>query len=381
MRRIKTEVGIIGNGAAAMFAANWCNMQGMDVVLINPETSFGIEDLRPASGLGLWNAAYRSEDNVSLADLYTSLTTRLREVFPATLEQSGLKKLECLSVLSTTPIHRAVTDELEREFFRLERKPWSSGQFRLVNPEHVFARSKRVGLELPVVAQVEGAVVRSYGIWWDAPKMGSYLAQFIKSRFIESADERRACLTGLTIKGRYGRKIVLSSKEDDEISVECERALYVFLTGELLPHMKSIVAACEEPWIQGVRKRRREQHFVWFERPTEFLPPLQPNALSDEEIWVELGQTRYLWSRTGGCATWNATKGPDGMERVVDEGLRLHSHPFPYSRFVRANRAFRLEWDWKVPQWRETSHHTYWATSFEGDIWNILELLWNLPRL
>ena len=379
MRRIKTEVAIIGSGATAMLAANRLTSQGTSVVLVNPEPEFGIGDLRPSTGLGLWNAAYRAEQNVSLADLYETLIDRMREVFPATVEQSGLTKGEYLSILSSTLIHRTVTEELEREFFKLERKPWSSGQFRLVNPEHVLARTKRLGVELPHVAQVEGGVVRAYGLWWDAAKMGLYLSQFIHNKFLSNPAEVH-CFKDADIKGRYGRKIVLLTRDGEEINIESERAVYVFLTGELLPHIRSIVAACDEPWIQGVRKRRKEQHFVWFERPAPLQARSLASAPSDDDVWLELGQTRYRWSMSGGSATWRSGKGPDGLERVVDEGLRLHGLPRRATRFTRAERAFKLEWDWKNPQWRETSHKTFWATSFEGDLVKILELLWNLPH-
>lgn len=379
MRRLKTEVAIIGSGATAMLAANRLIGGGTDVVLINPSAEFGIEDLRPTTGLGLWNAAYRAESPTSLADFYDELVGRLREAFPATVEQSGLRKGEYLSVLSSTPIHRSVTDELEREFFRLERKNWSSGQFRLVNPEHALTRARRFGLDLPAVAQVEGGVMRAYGLWWDAARMGYYLSHFIHNKFFAGHGGSSRCFKGVDIGGRYGRKIVVETSEGEEVSVECDRGIYIFLTGELLPHIKSIVAACDEPWIQGVRKRRREQHFAWFDRPEAHWPPTQHNVV-DEPVWVELGHTRYRWCRAGGTATWAAVKGPDALERVVDEGLRLHSLPRAATRFTRSERAFKLEWDWKSPQWRETSHQTYWATSFEGDLWNIMELLWNLPR-
>lgn len=374
MRRVKTEVAIIGNGGAAMLAASRLVSQGVSVALVNPAQEFSIDDLRPGSGLGLWNAAYRAEDEVSLPVLYDQLTKRFREIFPATLEESGLTRSEHLSILSSTPVHRAITEELEREFFKLERKPWSSGQFRLVNPEHVRARTKRVGVDLLPVAQVEGGVLRAYALWWDAARTGFHLSQFIRTKF--SGESALRCFVDSQIRGRFGRKIVLSTREGEEVSVESERAQLVFLTGELLPLVKSIVASCDEPWIQGVRKRRREQHCIWFERPARLTPPARG---SDEEIWMELGHTRYRWARSGGMATWQAGKGPDGLEKVVDEGLRLHSLPQPMSRFVRSSRAFRLEWDWKYPQWRETSHQTHWATSFEGDLWSIVELLWNLP--
>lgn len=374
MRRLKTEVSIIGSGSAAMLAATRLLGQGTSVVLINPDTYFGIEDLRPHHGLGLWNAAYRSTNpNVSLADLFECLEDRMREIFPATVDQSGLTHGESWSVLSSTPIHRVITDELETEFFRLERRPWSSGHFRLVNPEHVLARTRRVGIDLPVVAQIEGAVIRNYALWWDAPSMGMYLCQFVRNRF--ATEGENFCFVNARIQGRYGRKVVITTKEGDEVSIESEQVL-IFLTGELLPNIKSIVAACDESWIQGTRKRRREQHFVWFERPTA-----AATSVTDKEIWMDLGATRYRWGNNGGVATWTTGRGPDGLERVIDEGLRLQSLPRPVTRFTQARRAFRLEWEWKTPQWRETSHQTFWATSFEGDLWNIMEILWNLPHL
>lgn len=375
MRRLKTEVLIIGNGSAAILAANRFVGQGASVVLVNPMPEFGIEDLRPRTGLSLWNAAYRSDNpNVSLSDLYETLESRLREVFPATVAQSGLRRCEHWSVLSTTPIHRAATDDLEREFFRLERKPWSAPHIRLVNPEHVLARTRRLGLDLPVVAQLEGAVIRNNGITWDAARMGMYLCQFVRNRFSEQSPTE-LCFTDVTIKGRYGRKVVITATDGEEVSIESE-SVVIFLTGELLPHIKSIVAACDEPWIQGTRKRRREQHFVWFERPQK---KDQPKA-SEEDLWLDLGSTRYMWSQAGGSATWTSQRGPDGLERVIDEGLRLQSLPRPNTRFTQAQRAFRLEWEWRTPQWRETSHHAYWATCFEGDLYGITELLWNLPH-
>ncbi|MEW6055385.1 MAG: hypothetical protein AB1540_02125 [Bdellovibrionota bacterium] len=385
MRRIKTEVAIIGSGSAAVLAANRLMSAGVNLVLINPTNDFGIDDLRASSGLGLWNAAYRSDGVASLPNLYDALLKRLREAFPATVEQTGLRKIEYWSILSSTPLHRRATDELEREYFKLERKSWSSGQIRLVTPENVLARMKQFGVYLPYVSQMEGGVVRAYGLWWDAARMGLYLSHFVQNKFFsETREESARCFNSATIRGRYGRKIVITTREKEELSVECDRGLLIFLTGELLPHLKSIVAACEEPWIQGVRKRRREQHFANFER-SRFLKPqaiedgLKAGDHVDDRVWLELGDICYNWKRNSGTATWNASRGPDGLERVVDEGLRLHSLPEANTRFVRTDRSFHLEWDWKNPQWRKTSHETHWATSFEGDLWNMMEVLWNLP--
>lgn len=380
MRRLKTEVTIIGSGSAAMLAAARLLSQGVRVVLINPDVHFGIEDLRPHHGLGLWNAAYRSDDDkASLADLYDVLLERMREIFPATVDHSRLTHGESWSILSTTPVHRAITQELEREFFRVEKRPWSSGHFRLVNPENVLVRTRRLGIDLPTVAQLEGAVIRNYALWWDAAQMGMYLCQYVRNRFLTQQSDDH-CFVNARIEGRYGRKVVIATNDGDEVSIDSEH-LYIFLTGELLPHIKSIVAACDEPWIQGTRKRRREQHFVWFEKPREFhLKGLKGSKANDDEIWMELGGTRYRWNGSGGTATWTTGRGPDGLERVVDEGLRLQTIPRSVTRFTQAQRAFRLEWEWKNPQWRETSHNAYWATSFEGDLWNIMEVLWNLPH-
>lgn len=368
MRRVKAEVAIIGSGAMAQLAAHRLIGQGANAVLVNPRTEFDVEDLRPHSGLGLWNAAYRSEKDETLSGLYATLVERMREVFPATIEQSGLRRTDYWSVLSNTLIHRDVTEELEKEFFKLERKPWSAGQFRLVSPDYIQAVTRRFGVDLPSVAAIEGAVVRNYGLWWDAPRMGYHLCHFTKTKLNEN------CFVGARIEGRYGRKIVVSTREGEEISIESDRAVLIFLTGELLPHLKTIVSSCDEPWIQGVRKRRREQHFIWFERPGTL-----PSEVEVEPIWMELGNVRYRWWQGGGLATWRSGKGPDGLERAVDEGLRLQCVSHPNSKFVQSRRAFSLEWDWKNPQWRETSHETKWATSFEGDLWGIMELLWNLP--
>jgi hypothetical protein len=374
MRRIRTEVAIIGDGAAAMMAAARLTSQGTDVTIVNPCSEFGIDDLRPHGGLSLWSAAYRAEQGTSLSGLHDQLVERLKETFPAPLAQSGLRRIEHWSVLSSTPVHRPATEELEREFFKLERKEWSTGQFRLVNPEHVLARLRRLGIDLTPVAQIEGAIVRTYALWWDAPRMGAALSQFIRDKFAPASGKH--ALVGAKVRRRFGRKIEVSTAEGEEAAIEAERAVLIFLSGGLLPEIKPIVAACGEPWIQGVRKRRREQHFVWFEKRAP------ESAAEAEDLWVELGSTRYLWSGSGGMATWRSLKGPDGLERVVDEGLRVQKTQGATApaRFAAASRAFRLDWEWKNPMWRETSHQTYWATAFEGDLLGIQELLWNLPR-
>jgi len=231
--------------------------------------------------------------------------------------------------------------------------------------------SKRLGLELSDVAQVEGGVVRNYALSWNSVGIASALARFTQSRLI--ANELCTCFLGVSVDGKYGRKVVVSSRQHGTVSLEAERGVLIFLGGEILPLIKSLVAPCDEPWIKGVRRRRREQHFVWLRSA------LPPQSSEINPCWIELGQTRYFFSGNSVCATWQAEKGPDGLDRVVDEALRLRRELSP--QFVRSARTFRLDWDWKIPQWRTTSHQTHWGTSYEGDLWGILELAWNNPLL
>ena len=72
-------------------------------------------------------------------------------------------------------------------------------------------------------------------------------------------------------------------------------------------------------------------------------------------------------------------KGPDSIDRIIDEGLRALSSPAEEARFTGAIREFYFDWEWKGPSWRETSHDTHWATAFEGDITSALEILWKMP--
>lgn len=371
MKKVKAEVVLLGSGSAVLMAAQRLSSLGTSFVVVNPLEEFGIGDIRPYDGLGLWNAAYRgvnqgSQSQPSLADLYELLENRVRESFPAPLDQTSLRRAECWSVLSTTPVHEERTRELEKEFFKIERKRWSSGHFRLVNPDHVNARFRKIDVNVSDVAQVEGAVVRSYAIWWDAARMGLLLNQSAYSRFADR------CFTKMTVLNRFGRRLVLRDSAGEELSVEAEKGIFIFLTGEILPHLKNIVASCSEPWIQGVRKRRREEHLAWFETPY--------SSEEDEFVLMELGDTTYRWTKKNGVAVWSVRRGPDGLDRVVDEALRLHGSGEVQTRYTYSVREFFLEWDWKMPLWKETSHDTFWATSFEGDLFKVTELLWNFPR-
>ena len=393
MRRLKTDVAIIGSGTLAIFIAQALLAKPLREVLINPLKEFDCSDIRPHAGLGLWNAIYRSQQSQqsqfgsTLSGYEHELERRLRDLFPAPVQNSGLRRLDQWTLLSGTPIHKAHTDDFEKEYFRLEKKNWASGHVRLINPDHALTILRKQGLEVQRVAQLEGAFVRNYALWWDAPKILSFLLHFLKNRFSQAGAERLLShkhdaflFKGVKIRGRYGRRVVIEGSDFEEVSVEPESNLMICLTGDLLPTMRSVVAACDEPWIQGVRKRRREQHFAWFNSPTL--------TCDSNAFWIEIGGTKYLCGKGGAdlresgsaaYATWTSERGPDALDSVVDEGFRILDSGSRKPRFVRSERTFRLEWDWKNPQWRTTAHDTQWATAFEGDLWSTLELAWNVP--
>lgn len=393
---------MVGSGCAAMLAASRLSNLGVDLAIVNPASEFGAGDLRAGSGTGLWNAACRALDpghqggkysgaagaaaksaaraipkkTPALPEIYDRVVGRLREIFPASIERTGLSKGECWSILSSTPVYRKKTEELEREFFRFEKHAFSSGHYRLVNAESVGALAKRFGIDLAAVAQVDGAVQRTYAIHWDAVEMAYHLAAHVFRKFPDR------CFVGAEIESRAGKRLILATPDGESVLVEADRAVLVLLTGQILPELRHLIASCDEQWLRGVRKRRRERHFAWFEKDRRTGVgdrAASAPGLAGEAVWLELGSTHYLWGASRGYASWSSGRGPDGLDRVVDEGLRLHRFPAPASRFVRTEREFWMEWDWKAPTWRRTRHDTYWGTAFEGDLAAVLELVWNLP--
>ncbi len=389
MKKISTEYVIIGSGGTAVMAANKLLNQGNSVCLVNPFPEFNMDDLLPEDGLCLWKAIYRNatgDEKADLPDLYDKLITGFRELFPGPLEHTGLTKTEHWAILSNTAFHRTATERFESYFFKLERKNWTKNQLRLLTPDHVQHRFENQGIDLSRVSEVSGAIVQQYAIDWNATSTAVILSQYLHTKF------QTGLYLGANIKARYGRKLIITHKQE-EISIEAKSGVFVFLNGGLVLGVKELLKASSESWLLGIKKRFYEQIYVWFDRP-EILPEIlnddlkqplktgRPLPLSNTEsnTWIELGNVHYHWKYSKGFGTWKTLKGPDGLETIVDEGLRLHSTQHLQSRFRRMERVFRLRWDWKGPQWKKDEHHTYWATGFEGNLWNILETLWNLPH-
>ena len=267
MKRLKAEYIILGDGCAALFAAAKLLETGATVILVNPQEDFSINDIRCRDGLALWRAAFRSPDSaVTLPNLWDRLSLRLRESLPISLEESGITRCEHWSIFSSTPIHQNATSLWEQEYFRLERKDWSAGHVRLVNPDYADVRFRNYLMRLSRVAAVEGAMVRQHGLSWNAPMIGRVLSEFIfqKSQ-IEGQSHFVQILKGVRVTKREGRRLNLVQASED-ITVDYEKALLVFLTGDIVPEIKNLTNPLSEPWIQSLRKKRREQHFAWFAR-------------------------------------------------------------------------------------------------------------------
>lgn len=362
--KVKVETLIIGDGGAALFAAVRAINEGHTVAIVNPFPGFGVGDLRPRDGLCLWNAAFRASSlTVSLPNLWDELGARLREALPVSLGQAALKRVEQWSLFSSVPVHRLNTAEKEQEYFRLERKPWSAGMVRLVNPEFVEMKFKPLGLRLNRVASVEGAMVRGSAVLWDPLAMGRALSEFLAQKEREG---RCHVFTGCSVKNRVGRRLKFSRPGAEPV-VEYTGRCLIPLTGDLLPFLRPMLRMeDEEGWIQGLRKRRREQQFAWFQ--------CDGGPQGGDPLWFDLGEVSYLKRGPQMEACWRTTTGPDGLDTVVDEGIRLGAR-----RFQRNLRGFSLEWEWKTPQWRTTPYDTHWATAFEGDIWAHMELLGAAP--
>lgn len=378
-RRIATEIVVIGGGAAALFTAARLMEQGRDVTLVNPFQYFEPHDIRCRDGLSLWNAAYRASTlTVSLPQQWDLLVERMKVALPVSIEEAGLERLEHWSILSSTPIHQKSTIEAEQEFFRLERKSWTPGQVKLVNPEYVEMRYRSLGLRPSLVASIEGAMVRNYAVTWDHLRILRSLSEFVY-RKSQNGDCR--IFSGIDSLKRVGRRIEFSF-DGNHMSLEYKSGLLVLLSGDLLPRVKDLVKPITEVWAKGLRRRRREQHFAYFERRSLF-PGAPAAAKPESKIYFELGQNSYCWSYSKGVVNWSTVSGPDGLEAVVDEALRLESLPQREDRswtvLSRNERNFNLEWDWKSPQWKQTSYDTFWGTSYEGDLLSLTELLWTMP--
>ena len=367
VQRLSTDVVVLGDGCAALFLTTKLFQQGYKVVLINPRSEFGVNDIRPKDGLSLWNAAFKSQGlTINLSNLWDDFGEKVKEAFPVSITEAGLKKTESCGVLSSVPIHKEVTTQLEEEYFKLERKAWSAGHVRLVNPDLLEMKLKPHGLKVFSVASIDGALVRDYGVTWDFLNIGKNLSEFVAQKIKE---EQCISFKGAQIESKVGRRLTIVH-EGKKIQVEYNTGCYVMLTGDLIPHIKDVVKSASQraPWLLGLRKRRREQHHALFKRN------LQKTHGLPESFWLHLGNVHYLWGAKQSVASWVSRSGPDSLDTVIDEGIRLG-----LGSFTSYSRNFRLEWDWKTPQWKETPYQTFWASAFEGDLLPLMELLWNSP--
>ena len=376
-KRLQSEVVVLGNGCAALFATTHLLNRGYEVILINPQSEFSVNDIACQNGLSLWDAAYRTSSlTISLTRIWDDFMKRLKEALPVSIDEAAVMRSEHWSLFSSTPVHQNATIGFEQEYFRLERKPWTVGQVRLVNPDYVDAKFKALGLRLSHVASVEGAMVRQNAIWWDAHRIGRALNEFV---WRKSQEGRLQVFTNAELENKVGRRLVFSSN-GQHYSLEHKNKFYVILTGDLVPHLKGIIQTIEEPWIQGLRKRRREQHNAHFQR--RGIQKANRGANSNP-LWLEIGAVSYRWDLKNGWAHWTSKSGPDSLESVIDEGLRMEHIPsrreLGWIAFSSNQRHFKLEWEWKNPQWRNTAYDTHWATAFEGSLWSIMELLWTIP--
>ena len=364
MKKIKTDVVIIGNGGSSLIALSKFLSQDLKVVFLNPSADFSFFDLVPNTGLGLWNSSYRSELSHSLSHRYDEFYSNLKEIFPAPIEEIELQKVDFISVLSKTPIHHERTLEIEQEYFKLERKSWAQRQIQLLGPENLISRLKSLNLNLMDVAQVEGGVARPYSLWWNSIHSSKFLKQFL----LQKQNETRVdYFEDINVSSKIQDRMMIETKNNEQIMIEADQGVFVFLTGDLLPFLKKAVSDEEEPWIQGIRKKRIEQRFLHFRRENNF---------SSNGMWIELGETLYFLSQNQSVAVWSSSRGPDPLERVMDESLRLNM-----GKTMRYSRHFTLQWEWKLPQFRKTHSKVFWATAFENDLFGLTELLWTIPSL
>ena len=182
---------------------------------------------------------------------------------------------------------------------------------------------------------------------------------------------------GVTLLNKTGKRINFETIENEIYTVEAENKVLICLSGSMLEELKPMYAQYEDVWIQGLRKKRRERHFLFFERDSKLKPV--PQFYSASSKWFRIGNINYLIGNDHGIATWTAQKGPDSIDRIIDEGLRAFSTNKEDVRISNAIREFYFEWEWKGPIWKETAHDTFWATGYEGDLTSTLEIVWNSP--
>ncbi len=371
MKKIKTEYILIGDSIVSMLMAARLSQLGHSFVFLNPKSEFISSDIRPYHGNGLWNQALNAKVQKSLPDYYDKIVDRLRDVFPISIENTGFDKTEIWSVLSRTPIHREGTVEYEKEYFRLEKRNNLSGQYHLLHSENIRVLSNQYKMSFDTIAMIDGVIQKQYGMIWDPTEFNFHLSQFCFQKF------KSQIYMGIDFINKTGKRIEVETISDENIIFEAENKILVCMTGSMLDELSPIYATSDDVWIQGLKKKRKERHFLFFEKGQKIKKNVSYYGTNSK--WFQLGNINYFIGESNCYATWTAMKGPDSIDRIIDEGLRLLSVNRNEARFVNAIREFYFEWEWKNPTWKETAHNTYWATAFEGDLAAALEVVWNMP--
>ncbi len=362
---LKAEVVLIGDSSLAILIAAHLIVSEVPFILINPHSHFDSYDLRPHDGLGLWQAAYRADKTTasnSLSHYYDLLVDRLQQFYPGSAQTLELQKLMVWTALSATPIHASATHEFEKVFYRLEKRDFAQSFLRLLSREHSLTLLERMRIKLGAIADIEASMQQDYGIVWNHVAAHTQLLQFLnyKAQVIP-------VLKNFSIDKCVGKKIIGRYK-GCTVHVEATSKVIVALNGSLLPSIRPLLLQNKEPWVQGLRRRRVEYQVLELERDS-------PHESSVTPFWLQLGEMRFLFQNKYLTMNWSVKNGPDSIEHGIDEVFRLERN----LRLFRMSRYFSLAWDWKTPQWRKSKFDYFWATSFEGSLWNMLDLVAKTP--
>lgn len=368
MQKKTVDYLVIGNGGTTLAMAFRLLQLGHSVQILNPDPFFHGKDLRPASGNTLWHHALKQSSTQSLQKIFELFLKTVREFFPFSIDLAQFLLTDSWSVLSKTPVHSKSSAALENEFFKIEKRNWNAQWFRLLDPNYVSSFLDKNKIHLHQISNIDSVFFKSHALHWNASEILKHYLEYFLALAREN-DLQFKIYFDAALKERYGKKLIFSHQEGNErkvTSLKVNKKILLSFCGNLLPKVKNIVAACSETWIQGVRKRRKERQFLWFEKG--------PSPL---KLWIELGQSSTFFNESTAYVTWATKKGPDDLDRILDESLRICGRD---TQLIQTDRSFFLEWEWKSAQWRETSHDTYWATAHEGDLWSILDILSNIPQ-
>ncbi len=370
------QFAVIGNGAVSLLTTARLLALGYSVALINPAPEFDAADLEAFDGFCLWRHAYRHPESAAkgLPRLWEELNSRWRDLFPLAVGQTALKKADHWSIVSSVPWHTVFSDEVSESIFRLEKRAWAAPYLRVITPELLEIRMKKFGLGLKNVANVDQVFQRGFMVYWDSVAILRDLLEFFKER---QESQSLKIFQGARALQRTARRLRFAHDGKNQ-EIVFDRRCLVLLTGDLLPRMKNFLKTeadlsegSSETWIQSLRKRRIERHRLFFQRP-EF-------QIDQEGFAFSLGPAQYIMGSRGFAARWSTGKGPDQVEVIVDEVVRMDKDQrFPLSCMFH-KRCFHLDWEWKNPQWRSFLPEVHYGTAFEGDLWSVPEIVSAIP--